>query len=135
MLDSKAVDAQLLFAEAATQHPDGTFSVLRGGITAVWATAPPIALDGVLVARIIADSADRGSHEFDLACMDEDGKPGGPTLKGQFDVPTGGGNVNLIMGYAMRFPKHGRYTFNLRVDNVLRGELTLTAAKQPPTAT
>lgn len=127
------MNAQLIFAEAATQHPDGTVSMLRAGISNVRGSSPPFNLNGMLVVRILADRADHGKHDFDLACMDEDGKVGGPTLRGQFEIPTGGGVANLLLGFAMAFPKAGRYTFNLRIDNVVRGDLTITASTQPPT--
>src|SRR5262245_60888464 len=95
-------------------------SMLRAGITHVWGTAPQVPFQGALVARIEADAGDSGaaSHSFDLRCMDQDGSNVAPPLAGQFMVPKGGGFNNIILGMAMLFPKHGDYTFILRVDNV-----------------
>jgi len=63
----------LLLAEAATTHPDGTVSVLRAGITHVWAQVAPMQFQGMIVVRFVSDIGDQGPHSFDLRCFDEDG--------------------------------------------------------------
>ena len=110
--------AKLLLAEAATGHPDGTISMLRAGITHVWVQQPPYGLQASLISRIEAELGDAGSHNFDLRCMNEDGAEVMPKMQGQFNAPQGGGANNLILNFTTAFPKPGRYTFVLRVDNV-----------------
>jgi hypothetical protein len=50
--------------------------------------------------------------------MNEDGAEVMPKMQGSFTVPQGGGVNNLILNFQTAFPKPGRYTFVLRVDNV-----------------
>jgi uncharacterized protein DUF6941 len=112
------VKAKMMLAEAATGHPDGTISMLRAGITHVWVQQPPYGLQASLVSRIEAEMGDAGSHQFDLRCMNDDGAEVMPKMQGQFTAPQGGGVNNLILNFSTAFPKPGRYTFVLRVDNV-----------------
>jgi hypothetical protein len=129
--------AKLLLSEAATGHPDGTISMLRAGITHVWTQPnPPYGLQAALVSRIEADLGDAGQHQFDLRCMNDDGAEVMPRLAGQFAVASGGGANNLILNFNTVFPKPGRYTFVLRVDNVQLDQcsvqVTPAPAGQPP---
>lgn len=114
------MEAKLIVAEAVSIHPDGTFSLLRGGITHVWGDlAPPrsmVPFKGAVIVRIEADAADRGRHEFDVRCMTQDGATLGPEIKGGFDVPQGGGINNLVLNTSFGFPSHGIYEFVARVD-------------------
>jgi len=122
--------ASLMLAEYATAHPDGTVSVLRGGISHVWGEGGPVALEGRFVVRIVHDPGDMGPHQFDLRCLDEDGGPVLPPLSGHFETPRGGGLTNFILGFGVNFPKLGRYEFVLRVDNVQLDTWVVTAAKK-----
>src|SRR5438477_12304417 len=110
--------AKMILAEAATGHPDGTISVLRAGINQVLVTQPPYGIQASLVSRIEAEMGDAGAHNFDLRCMNDDGGEVMPKMQGQFTAPQGGGANNLILNFSTAFPKPGRYTFVLRVDNV-----------------
>ena len=112
-----ALKATLILAESATVHPDGTFSILRGGITHVWGDKPPVGFRGVMFVRIEGNMADKGSHKFDLRGMDQDGKEFVPKLEGQFKIPTGGGNSSLMLNMQIGFPQHGKYVFVVRIDD------------------
>ena len=92
--------------------------MLRAGITHVWVQNQPYNLQASLVSRIEAELGDAGTHNFDLRCMNDDGAEVMPKMQGQFNAPQGGGANNLILNFATAFPKLGRYTFVLRVDNV-----------------
>ena len=108
----------LLLAEAATVHQDGTISILRAWIGTALYPGPPFVFRGMLVVRIEADRTDGGAnHRFDLRCIDEDGHPAMPDVQGQFAVRDGGGLSNMLLGVATVFPKPGRFTFVLRVNN------------------
>jgi hypothetical protein len=126
------VKAKMLVAEAATLHPDGTMSILRAGITHLWAVAPPFALQGALVVRIDADGADKGPHRFDIRCMNEDGGDVMPSINGQFDVPQGGAGNNLILGFNLAFPNPGTFVFVVRVDDVQRDSWNLLVTQGQP---
>ena len=122
--------AKILLAEAATHHPDGTVSILRSGITHIRGSGPPYRFKGCLVIRIEGELSDKGMHGFELHCMDEDGGEVLPPLKGQFEVPKGGGVNGLILGLAVAFKKIGRYVFSLRVDNVGLDTWTVSVVQQ-----
>ena len=123
--------ARMTLAEAATGHPDGTLSMLRAGITHTWGQLP-VGLQAALAVRIEGEMGDAGPHEFDLRCMDTDGAEVMPQLKGQFEVPKGGGVMNFVLNFSMGFPQHGRYTFVLRVDNVQQDNWQIPIAENPP---
>ena len=124
--------ARLLLAEAATSHPDGTFSVLRAGVTNVWGDKPPVNLQASLVTRIDADLGDVGDHRIEIMCMDEDGKEVMPKLDGQFAVARGGGHNNILLNFGFGFPAFGLYTFVVRVDGMQYDTWTLKASPTPP---
>jgi len=126
------VKARLLLAEAATSHPDGTFSVLRAGVTNVWGEKPPVNLQASLVTRIEADLGDVGDHRIEIMCMDEDGKEVMPKLEGNFQVARGGGHNNILLNFGFGFPAFGIYTFVVRVDGVQYDTWTLRASQAPP---
>ena len=111
--------AKIILAEAVTNHPDGTTSMLRAGLTHVWADKTPVPLRGALYVRIEADMGDEGTHQFDLRCLDEDGHEVIPKTEGQFQVSQGGGSINLVLGLSVAFNKFGPFEFVLRIDNVL----------------
>jgi hypothetical protein len=126
------VKARLLLAEAATSHPDGTFSVLRAGVTNVWGDKPPVNLQASLVTRIDADLGDVGDHRIEIMCMDEDGKEVMPKLEGNFQVARGGGHNNILLNFGFGFPAFGLYTFVVRVDGSQYDTWTLKASQTPP---
>lgn len=124
---------RLLLAEAATGHPDGTISMLRAGINQLWVQQPPYQFQGTLVVRVEGEAGDASpSHSLDLRCMDDDGTEVIPQIQGQFGVPKGGGINNVILQFATMFPKPGKYTFVLRVNNVLLDTYSLTVSQGPP---
>ena len=121
-------------ADAASTHPDGTFSLLRGGITQVnIAKNQPIAFRGALVARITATAAEAGHHEFKLVCVDPDGHAVGPELTGGFTLPAKGGHGNLAVNVEMIFPRLGHYEFLFSIDKHQRDSWPLEAREVPPT--
>ncbi len=64
----------------ASHHPDGTFSLLRGGITEV--TVPPGepgAFRAALVARVVGAASEAGKHDFRIGPFEVKESPsGGP---------------------------------------------------------
>lgn len=123
--------AKMLLAEAATGHPDGTISMLRAGITHVWADSAPAALQGALVIRIEGNMGDKGLHRFDVLGMDEDGKEIVPRIAGQFEIPAGGGHASLVLNFGMAFPKLGNFTFIVRVDDVQQDQWAVHVGPKP----
>jgi len=109
--------ARLILADAAVTHPDGTFSLLRGGIDRVEVPPNrPASFRGALLVRIEATVAEKGNHTFKLVCVDEDGNPVMPGMNGSFQVPEKGGNLHLAINFQSVFPKLGRYSFIVTLD-------------------
>ena len=109
----------LLIADSARSHPDGTFSLLRGGIDRVHVLAgQPIVHRGSVVARMSGEAADAGKHEFILRVGTQSGKPVAPEMSGAFEIPRGGGGVVAVLDFALRLPAFGTYSFVLVVDHV-----------------
>ncbi len=110
--------AVLLLCDAATGHPDGTFSVLRGGITEI--NVPPnrpAVFRGALVARITGTRGESGKHAFKIVCLTEDGAEVSPPFEGEFSVPPQGGNAAICLNMQFALPQLGEYEFSIMVDN------------------
>src|SRR3990167_5274284 len=115
--DWDPVKAFLLLADAAKPHPDGTFSLLRGGISELHVPSnKPVTFKGSVVARIVGNLGESGPHEFKMVCVNEDGASVAPDLSGNFDFPSKGGTVHLIWDLQLVLPKHGMYEFSIAVD-------------------
>lgn len=107
----------LIIADAARVHPDGTFSLLRGGVDQVFAPkTQPVQFRGSMVARIAGDLSEAGTHEIQLRILNEDGQTIVPDITGQFAIPDGGGVGVTVIDFALILPAYGRYTFALNVD-------------------
>lgn len=109
--------AALILADAATGHPDGTFSLLRGGITQV--NIPPnrpVLFKGALVARVEGTRGEAGKHKFKIVCVTEDGGEVAPPIEGELEIPPQGGAANVVMNMQLAFPKLGNYEFAILID-------------------
>jgi hypothetical protein len=127
------VKAVLILADAASGHPDHTFSMLRGGITElkVPKNQPPL-FRGALVVRITGERAEAGKHEFKIVCVDEDGSEVAPPLPGTMEVPPQGGNAHIVLNMQITFPKPGRYQFSIVVDRIELDSWVFEAKEIPP---
>lgn len=124
----------LIMADAVATHPDGTFSLLRGGITRV--NIPknhPIGFHGALLARINATPAEAGQHEFKLICVDQDGARVGQELAGNFALPPEGGQGNLAVVVHLGLPRLGKYSFLFSVDKHEYDSWLIEAVEIPTT--
>jgi hypothetical protein len=127
------VKAFLIVADAARVHPDGTFSLLRGGITTLTTEeTKPAVLKASVMARISVDPGEQGPHEFKIQVINEDGLQVMPDYSGNFDAPPKGGSVNLVADLQLIFPKPGRYAFNLFVDKRMEHSWAMDVLTKPP---
>ncbi len=126
------MDAFILLADAASQHPDGTFSVLRAGVDRVFSTAEPLGFRGALIARVKATRNEAGEHGFSLRCTDLDGHAVMPPIEGRFLVPPGGGGLQFIVNLGLQLPRFGQYAFVLFLDGREQDSWTLTAVRVEP---
>ena len=122
-----------MLADAASAHPDGTFSLLRGGITGV--NVPrnrPVFFRGAVVARIAGERGEAGKHEFKLACLTEDGDEVAPPVSGALEVPKGGGAVQLCLNLGVPLPRTGRYEFSILIDGQQKDAWGFDAKEKQP---
>jgi hypothetical protein len=107
----------ILLADAARVHPDGTFSLLRGGIDRVnGPRTQPIHFRGSVVTRIFGTLSEAGDHDLRLRLLNEEGQSIQPDITGGFRIPEGGGGAVAVLDFALILPAFGRYTFSLLVD-------------------
>ena len=126
--------AQLIMADAATTHPDGTFSLLRGGISQI--NIPrnsPIVFRGALAARISASPSERGAHTFRVVCADQDGGLIGHEMTGNFSIAPEGGAGCVVVMIELILPRLGKYQFSLSVDGHEMDTWPLEAKEIPST--
>ena len=123
------MDAFILLADAATDHPDGTFSLLRAWIDNVFAAGEPVFFRGALVARIKASVNEAGKHDFAVKCSNFDGGSIMEPIQGGFVVPEEGGGSQFVVNFGIRLPKFGKYVFALLINNKEKDTWTITATK------
>ncbi len=117
----------LFLCEAATIAPDGTFSVLRGGVNVFNFTIPqntttenlpPIKI--TLIATVELEMTEMGkSHSLEIVLMDIDGKKILPELKSNFQAPISQkkGYHNILFDLLIPIKISGEYCFYVDVDN------------------
>jgi len=128
------VKAWILLADAASAHPDGTFSLLRGGITELNVPrGQPLAFQGAFVVRVFGSIGDAGPHELAIRVTSEDGKSVAPNLQGNFNIPPGGGATQVVASFNLIFPAYGRYTFFLTIDRQQADSWEIKAQEPSPT--
>lgn len=127
--------AFLLFADAARTHPDGTFSVLRGGIDRL-ETPPsqPAVLKGTLLLRTRAALSEVGKHRFVIRFQNADGQRIAPDLEGEFEIPEGGGSGQLALDVHFTLPEFGRFQFSVSIDGVEHDTWTISSEKKTEAA-
>ena len=112
-----AMKGFLLVADSASTHPDGTFSLLRGGIDRIQVPrTQPIHFRGAVIVRVTGELSEAGEHDFKLRFINEDGETIAPDTDGQVRVPDGGGSALAVLNFALTLPDVGRYSFALLVD-------------------
>lgn len=99
--------------------------MLRAGIDKVEAEKIPIIFRAALVARIEGEAGERGGHDFEINCIDADGKDQLPPVTGQFELPATGGKNTLVLGVQAKLNRFGVYEFNLVVDRLQLASWTM----------
>jgi hypothetical protein len=113
----------ITLCESATRHPDGTFSLLRGGIDNWAAPQFPVTITCTVVVTIELSLSETGQlHTVGLDIVDEDGNRLLPQAKIQFSNPKTDEFTKLknnIMGVInVPVKKPGQYSLDVSVDGV-----------------
>lgn len=127
----------VLLADAARVHPDGTFSLLRGGIDRVQVPrTQPIHFRGSVLARITGEAGEGGEHDFKIRVINEDGQSIAPDISGLFQIKETGGSAVVAVDCGFVLPAYGRYSFVLIVNRhqVDSWDLRAVEAEPPRTA-
>ena len=113
----------ITLCESATRHPDGTFSLLRGGIDSWAAPQFPVTITCTVVVTIELSLSETDQlHTVGLDIIDEDGNRLLPQAKIQFSNPKAAHLTkfkNNIMGnISIPVKKPGRYSLDVSIDGV-----------------
>jgi hypothetical protein len=122
----------IMLADTGLVHPDGTFSMLRGGIDRLWSATQPIQLNAAALIRFRADPSEKGTHKWRLVVVDIDGRRVAPDLEGTFAVPEEGGSGNVMIRFNLSFPTPGHYSFRVSADDNLLDEWPVQVLEKPP---
>ena len=111
----------IILCESATRHPDGTFSLLRGGIDNWVAQQFPVNISFTFVVTIeLSLSETDEQHTAGLDIVDEDGNRLVPQAKFQFSAARAPNLVkfknNIMGGINLAVPKPGRHSLDVSVD-------------------
>jgi hypothetical protein len=118
--------------EAATRHPDNTFSALRGGLDSLSFASLDQAVRISLIATIEMDISERGKvHQAEMTLLDMDGKDILPPLRMNFQSTTGNTRqrYNVIGEILIKFPSFGEYYFYINVDGHELGSQSIAVTK------
>ena len=129
----------ILLCSAATPHPDGTFSLLRGGVDTWGVASVPAQVQFGLVVILELMSTEAGAqHLVALDVIDADGNRVVPQIKIPFSIPVRANitryKFNLVIGNGtIQIPKIGTYSVQVGVDgrNLSSTELQIVQAPAP----
>ena len=113
----------ILLCSAATPHPDGTFSLLRGGVDTWGVQSFPTQVQFGLVVILELVSTEVGvNHLLELDVIDVDGNRIIPQTKIPFSIPVKVNvtryKFNLVIGNGViQIPKTGTYSVEVGVDS------------------
>lgn len=124
----------IILCESATRHPDGTFSLLRGGIDNWVSPQFPVNILFTFVITVeLSLSETNQMHTAGLDIIDEDGKRLVPQAKIQFSSNRVSDQINFrnnIMGTInLSVPKPGRHSMDISVDGSPLGSYEFMIAK------
>ena len=129
----------IFLCDSASPHPDGTFSLLRGGIDNwnVQSFPTQISFSFVVILELLSTEVGR-MHIAELDIIDADGNRVLPQGKIPFSIPVKI-NVtrykwNLVGSLIVPIPKAGKYSLQVGVDghNLSSAEFQTVQAAQPP---
>jgi hypothetical protein len=110
----------MILAEAASAHPDNTYSMLRGGIDRYSRQQgqPPIVNSGAIIVRINGDRNEVGQHVMTVVLQNEQGQTQPPAFPQiNFTVAPGGGTYIAVLNLTgLPLPPTGIYFFRVLVD-------------------
>ncbi len=127
----------ILICESASHHPDGTFSLLRGGIDNWNIKSFPSQIGFTFVIMLELLSAEAGmQHTAELDVIDADGHKILPQAKINFKIGvkenTSRYKFNLIGGVPkIPITKPGKYSFNFSVDGNFLASTEFQAVQSP----
>jgi len=130
----------IVLCSSATPHPDGTFSLLRGGVDTWGVQHFPSQVQFGLVVILELSSTEAGiTHTLELDVIDADGNRIIPQTKIPFSIPVRVNitryKFNLVIGNGVvQIAKTGTYSVQVGVDgrNLSSTEFQIVQASTPP---
>ena len=111
----------ILLCESATPHPDGTFSLLRGGIDNWNIPNFPASINFsyVMILELMSTEVGR-THAAEMDAIDADGNRVMPQAKIPFSIPVRVNvtkyKFNIVGGMNIVIARPGKYSLNISVD-------------------
>ena len=121
----------LIFAEAATPHPDGTISMLRVGLDRFRVRSVPVTIECFAVTRLTLTADDAGQHEVVLRMVDGNDKRVLQDSTTTFSAPAQDGRINIINRVRVAIERHGKFKVTLTVDGKELDQLSLFVEPAP----
>jgi hypothetical protein len=134
-MEGEFLKSTVILADAASANDDGTFSLLRGGISEVRVIpGSPLLFSGSLIVRLEATPEEKGSYDVAIRIETDAGEPVGEQPRVKFVVGEKGSSVlNAAANMHLLLPKLGRYEFSVQVDGKKIDKTYLTAVAAPAT--
>ncbi len=131
----------MFLCDAATAHPDNTFSVLRGGINRFTlskikdskGTIKNLPMTGALIATLELERTEMGKlHNVEIAFLNADGKRILPDIRANFQSPMSQRKSyhNIILNMSLDIKEAGEYCFYINVDGHELGSLGFIAVEK-----
>ena len=106
----------IVFAERASVHDDGTFNLIRGGLSMFGSVDGIAAVSGDLLITIEHEPGNAGVHELKLRTIDQDGESIIGGVEGAFDTPPINGVLHLAIRLHGELPD-GSYEVHASIDD------------------
>ena len=104
----------LTLCEAATNHPDGTFSMLRAGLVNWHVPGPPFQLNADLLAEFRHHPEDAGDHTAHIKMIYPTGDP--DVMTATFPTPPNEGVIRIATKLNLSVGNPGRIRFQVELD-------------------
>jgi hypothetical protein len=118
------VKSLLVVADYVSVNPDGTFGMLRGGLSRLQMPSLPGVVSLGFLIRITGEFGEEGAHDFKLLIVDYDGKSIAKA-EGTFHITPDQRLINMGINMPLNLINPGRISARLVLDKQLAADWTL----------
>jgi hypothetical protein len=118
------VKSLLVVADYVSVNPDGTFGMLRGGLSRLQIPQLPSVVSLGFLIRITGEFGEEGAHDFKLLIVDYDGQSIAKA-EGTFQITSEQRLINMGINMPLNIGSAGRISARLVLDKQLAADWTL----------